>query len=197
MHILVFADIHQDWEALKKIVAKKADIYICLGDLSNRGTGLDEAGEILISLTDKLWLIPGNNETWEQTKALSKKHGFIDFHQKVIKRGDYSFAGFGYVIPTPFNTPGETEEEEFQRALKKFEGYQNLCVFLHNPPKNSVLDQTPSSLHVGSQAIRDFLEKNQPIYLFSGHIHENEGKIQRIGKTTCFGVGKKGLEIWL
>jgi len=197
MKILVFADIHQDWEALKKIVAKKADLYICLGDLSNFGQGLEEAGEVLGPLKGKLLLMPGNNETWKEIKVLCQKYGFVDFHQKVIEKGGFVFTGLGYSNLTPFNTPGEVSEEEFEKALKKFQGFKNFLLFCHNPPKDSQLDLLPNGAHVGSQAIRDFLEKNQPIYLFSGHIHENEGKIQRIGKTTCFGVGKKGLEIWL
>ena len=197
MHLLVFGDTHQDWEALRKIVVKKADLYICLGDPSNLGEGLEEAGEILAPLKEKLWLMPGNHETWEQTKALCKKHGFVDFHQKVIKQDGHSFAGFGLVTPTPFNTPGETSEEEFKKALKNFEGYQSLCLFVHNPPKNSQFDILPNGAHVGGQAIRDFIDNHSPLYSFSGHIHENEGKIERIGKTTCFSVGKKDLEIWL
>lgn len=197
MHLLVFCDIHQDWEALRKIVAKKAEIYICLGDLSNVGAGLEEAGKIMAPLKDKLWLLPGNNETPEQIGALCDKHGFLDFHQKVIEKEGFNLAGFGLVTPTPFNTPGETKEEEFQKALKKLEGYQNLCLFLHNPPKDTELDVLQNGVHVGSQAIRDFINQNSPLYSFSAHIHEHEGKIQRIGETTCFGVGKKGLEIWL
>lgn len=197
MQVLVFSDIHNDLEALKKIVVRKADIYILVGDLSTLGKGLEEGGEILASLDEKLWLMPGNSETWEQAQALCKKYGFVDFHQKVVKKGDFVFAGLGYSTPTPFNTPGEVSEEEFEKAFKNFEGYQNLCLFCHNPPKDTQLDVIPSGAHVGSQAIRKFIEKEQPIYFFSGHIHENEGKIQRIGKTTCFGVGKRGLEIWV
>lgn len=197
MKILVFSDIHDDLEALKKIVVQKADIYICLGDLSDFGKGLEEGGEILAPLGKKFWLMPGNNETWEQTQVLGKKYGFVDFHQKVIEQDGFVFAGLGYSLPTPFNTPGEVSEEEFEKALKSFKDYQSLCLFCHNPPKDSELDVIPSGAHVGSQTIREFLDRDQPIYFFSGHIHENEGKVQRIGKTTCFGIGKRGLQIWL
>lgn len=197
MKLLIFSDIHQDWESLRRITAKKADFYICLGDLSNRGVGLDQAGEILAPLKERLWLLPGNNETWEQTKNLSLKYGFIDFHQKVIKKNSFTFAGLGYSTPTPFTSLGIATEEEFREALTKFEGLENLFLFCHHPPKNTALDKVFLGSYVGSQAIRDFLEKSQPIYFFSGHVHENEGKIERIYKTTCFNVGKKGLEIWL
>ena len=197
MHLLVFADIHQDWQALRNIVAKKADLYLCLGDLTDRSQGLEKAGEILAPLGENLWLLPGNNETAAQIKSLCQKHGFFDFHQKIIKKGKFFFAGLGYSVKTPFNTPGEASEEEFEKAFKKFSGFQNLCLFAHNPPKDTQLDALPTGIHVGGQSLRDFIEKEKPIYVFSGHIHENEGKIERVGQTTCFGVGKKGLEIWL
>lgn len=197
MKVLVFGDIHQDWEALKKIVAKKADYYICLGDPTNLGVGLEEAGQMMSPLKEKLWLVPGNNETPDQIESLSKKHGFIDFHEKVIEENGFNLAGLGLVTPTPFKTPGEISEEEFEKALKKFKGLENLILFAHNPPKDTELDVLPNGMHVGNQAIKSFLENQQPLYYFCGHIHENEGKVQRIGQTTCFSVGKKGLEIWL
>lgn len=197
MQILVFCDIHQDWEALRKIVEQRPDIFICLGDLSRFGTGLEEGGRILVSLKEKLWLMPGNHEIWRQTKALCEKHGFLDFHQKIIKKDGFVFAGLGLSTPGPFNTPGEVSEGEFEKALEKFKGYQNLLLFCHHPPKKCVLDKVLSGAHAGSQAIRNFIEKERPIYFFSGHIHENEGEIERTGETTCFGVGKRGLKIWL
>lgn len=197
MKLLVFGDLHQDWQALRKITAKKADYYICLGDPSNAGQGLEEAAKIMAPLGDKLWLIPGNNETQDQIKALSEKYGFIDFHEKIIEKNGFNLAGLGLVTPTPFNTPGETGEQEFEKALKKFTGLKNLVLFAHNPPKDTELDVLPNGAHVGGQVVKTFLESQQPLYYFCGHIHENEGKVQRIGQTTCFSVGKKGFEIWL
>lgn len=197
MEIIVFSDIHQDWQALRKIVAQKADIYILDGDLSDIGRGLDSGSEILAPLKEKLWFMPGNNETWRQTKDLCQKYGFTDFHQKIIKQENFIFGGLGYSLLSPFNTPGEVNEEEFAKSLKEFTAYKNLCLFCHNPAKDTQLDILPNGLHVGSQAIRKFIEINQPIYFFSGHIHENEGKIQRLKNTTCFGLGKSGLKIYL
>lgn len=197
MKWLVFGDTHTDFQALKKVVAQKADLYICLGDLSDIGRGLAKSAAILAPLKNKLWLMPGNNEAADQVRFLCQKHGFFNFHQKMIKQKGYLLGGFGYSTPTPFNTVGEFGEKEFAQALKNFAGQKNLCLFLHNPPKETELDVIAGGVHVGSQAIKDFIIKHQPLYCFSGHIHENEGKVQRVGKTTCFGVGKKGLAIWL
>ncbi len=197
MKLLIFGDIHQDLEAVKSIIGQKADWYICHGDLSDRGQGLADAAQILAPLQEKLWLLPGNNETVDQIKSLCQQFGFTNFHQKAIRQGDHVLAGLGYTVPTPFATPGEIREEEFVRSLKQFASQKNLLLFTHDAPKATALDLISSGVHVGNQAVRDFLDQHQPLYLFSGHIHENAGKSQRLGLTTCFNVGKKGLVFWL
>lgn len=42
----------------------------------------------------------------------------------------------------------------------------------HCPPYNTDLDVIPSLRHVGSKAIKQFIEKNEPYLVLSGHIHE-------------------------
>lgn len=197
MQLFVFGDIHRDFKTLKYLVSQKAGLFICHGDLSDLGEGLEEAGEILAPLKERLWLLPGNNETCEQIQVLCQKHGFVDFHQKLIKKKNYFFAGFGYSTATPFGTPGEVRESEFAKALKKFSRQKNLVLICHSPPKDSQLDVLPSGVHVGSQAIRNFIEKEKPLYFFCGHLHENAGKKQRLGETTCFSVGKQGQRLVL
>lgn len=195
--LLIFSDIHRDWRALGEIIKEKADIYICLGDLSSWGDGLDRAGEILASLGERLWLFPGNHETESQIQTLCLQYGFTDFHKKINKLEKYHLAGFGLCSPTPFGTPGEVGEEEIAKSLDKFKGLKNLILFTHVPPKNTSLDKTSSGAYAGSLVVRKFIEERRPLYCFSGHVHENEGKKEKLGKTTCFSVGKKGIEFLL
>lgn len=197
MKLIIFGDSHQNLEAVKAIMGQKADLYVCHGDLSDRGQGLREAGKILGPLKEKLWLLPGNNETEEQAKSLCQQYGFFSFHQQMVKKDDLMLVGFGYSPPTPFETPGEISEEEFKKGLAKFSHQKNLCLFTHSPPQETELDLIGSGAHVGSQAIKDFIIQEQPLYSFSGHIHENAGKIQRIGRAACFNIGQQGLSIWL
>lgn len=198
MKLLIFSDIHQDWLRLKEIVEQEAEIFICLGDFTTFGKGFEEAVEIFKSLGEKLWLLPGNSETEEQVKKTCKENAFTFFHQQVIKKGSFNLAGFGLSNPTPFNTPGDISEKEIERGLERLKNKENLILFTHVPPKGTELDLLPDGkTHVGSQTIRDFLDKEQPLCFFSGHVHENEGKIQQVGETTCFSVGKSGLSFWL
>jgi uncharacterized protein len=68
----------------------------------------------------------------------------------------------------------------------------------HAPPKDSALDLTQSGLHVGSLAVRRFLEHwsstGRLLLSLHGHIHESPWKTGRawqvIGDVPCFNVGQ-------
>lgn len=55
----------------------------------------------------------------------------------------------------------------------------------YNPPKNWI------GKHAGSKIILDYIKRNQPRYVFCGHIHEAKGK-KKIGKTEVYNVGHSG-----
>lgn len=192
MKVLVFSDIHGDLRALERLAAQPADIYVAAGDLSTFGRGLERGGEILEPLRERVWLLPGNHETHEQTRALSERFGFFDFHRQVRTMSGVHWAGLGYSNPTPFDTPGEYTEEEIAEALATFNGLQPLYLVVHFPPHGTRLDEVAPGRHAGSRVLRAWVEQAQPRYLFCGHIHECAGRDDRLGTTQCFSVGKTG-----
>ncbi len=195
MKVLIFSDIHGDLRALERIVAQPADLYIAAGDLSTFGRGLDRCATALAGLGERLWLLPGNHETHEETKALCRRHGFVDFHRQVRLLGSTEWAGLGYSNITPFATPGEYSEEEISRALVAFDGLGPLYLVVHFPPLGTLLDEFAPGKHAGSPTLRQWVERTQPAYLFCGHIHEAAGRSDRIGATQCINVGKQGYTI--
>jgi uncharacterized protein len=194
--VLIFSDIHGDTRALEKIVAQPADVYISAGDLSTFGRGLDRCGEILRPLGQRLWALPGNHETHGQMQVFCDKFGFVDFHRQMrtlpSHAGETYWAGLGYSNITPFNTPGEYSEDEIAGALSAFEGKNPLYLVVHFPPHNSTLDEFAPGKHAGSPALREWVERVQPAFLFCGHIHETAGLRDQIGATQCINVGKQG-----
>lgn len=196
MKILIFSDIHGDLRALQKIVEQPADIYIAAGDLATFGRGLDRCGEILKPLGERLWVLPGNHETDDATRDFCLRFGFIDFHRQVrtleSKSGPIPFAGLGYSNITPFQTPGEYTEAEIADALASFNGLKSLYLVVHFPPFNTKLDEYAPGKHAGSPSLRDWVEREQPAFLFCGHIHETAGLSDTLGATQCFNVGKRG-----
>lgn len=199
MRVLLFSDIHGDLRALKKIVAQPADLYIDVGDLATFSRGLDKCGEVLKPLRQKLWVLPGNHESHAESKTLCEKFGFVDFHRQMRtlegQHGNSAWAGLGYSNITPFNTPGEYSEEEIADSLAEFKTSEPLYLVVHCPPLNTKLDECAPGKHAGSSAIRTWVEKAQPKYLFCGHIHETAGMHDLLGETQCINVGKQGYAI--
>lgn len=191
MKLLIFSDIHNDWKTLEKILSVEADFYISAGDQVSWGRGLDKAGEILKTRGDKVWVLPGNHETASQIANLCELYGLNNFHERTFDAGPWKIAGLGYSSITPFDTPGEFTEEQFEAKLAPFAKLDPLVLVCHAPPLGTALDQMKTGLHAGSKSVRAFIEKHQPAHFFCGHIHEAEGTSISIGKTQARNVGKK------
>lgn len=67
---------------------------------------------------------------------------------------------------------------------------------LHSPPRDTRCDMVGARVHVGSRAIRAFVEKVQPPLVLSGHIHESprvSGSYRdAIGRTVVVNPGQFG-----
>jgi Icc-related predicted phosphoesterase len=192
MKLLIFSDIHGDKAALEKLMAIEADYYFADGDLANWGRGLGELGPIMQKRADRMYVLPGNHESEADIVRFCEEHGLHNFHGKSIKIGEFFVAGLGYSNPTPFNTPGEYSEEELATRLGKFSGLDPLILICHTPPKGTKLDRAGEGQHYGSQAVRDFIEREQPLYFYCGHIHEAAGVQDTIGRTRGWNVGTRG-----
>ncbi|MBI2651845.1 metallophosphoesterase [Candidatus Woesearchaeota archaeon] len=141
-------------------------------------------------------------------------------HNKSIKLNkNLDIAGYSFVNPTPFRLKDwekldfegdkasqqlfleevrsiEKENgtiEEDLEELKKLSNPKKTIYVIHAPPLNTKLDIITAGVHVGSKAVREFIEKEQPLLTLHGHIHESpkmSGYWQdKIGNTTCINVG--------
>ncbi len=107
---------------------------------------------------------------------------------------------------------GNIEFETIKKDLEILTRDQDLsrAVFLfHSPPYNSYLDRAaldgkmidhvPLDVHVGSIAIRRFIEESQPFLTLHGHIHESARLtgfwMQRFNKTISFNAAHDGHEL--
>lgn len=82
--------------------------------------------------------------------------------------------------------------EELARATSAAE-----TVFvLHSPPRDTCCDVIGARAHVGSRAIRAFVERHQPPLVLSGHIHESprvsSAWRDTIGRSTIVNPGQFG-----
>lgn len=67
---------------------------------------------------------------------------------------------------------------------------------LHSPPRDTACDQVGARAHVGSRAVRAFVERLQPPLVLSGHIHESPrvsaAYRDAIGRTVVVNPGQFG-----
>lgn len=192
MKLLVFSDIHMDRRALERLMAVEADHYLCAGDLVTWARGLDTMSEVLRPLGSRLSLIPGNHESESDIARVCDEFGFENLHGRTRDLGGVTIAALGYSNPTPFSTPGEYSESELAARLEDFTAARPQILICHCPPKDTELDGAKPGAHFGSIAIRSWIESNQPLWFFCGHIHECEGNHATIGRTQGVNVGKRG-----
>ncbi len=94
-------------------------------------------------------------------------------------------------------------------ALTIDEDLSKSIFLFHGPPyqtnldqaafKGRLIDHVPVDIHVGSVAIKRFIEKKQPLITLHGHIHEStriSGSWRdKIGKTFCFSAANDGTKL--
>lgn len=194
MKIIYIVDVHKNYAAVTKAVAAAggAELLIVGGDITTAGT----ADEVTVAvegwrpLASRLLAVAGNMDSAAIDARLASLGVALDGRGVVI--GDVGFFGVSAGPKSPLHTPYEiTEEQIAARIGAGFAEVKNCRVKIfcpHAPPKDTTCDRIHSGLHVGSTAVRAFIEREQPDLVLCGHIHESRGE-DRIGKTRVVNPG--------
>ncbi len=185
MRLFLASDIHGSAGKLKSALERESfDLIILAGDLSNGSIrdvrrilrGAKSFGPVLF--------VPGNMDPpplleVEEVEGCPNLHGRVRYFE-------LKFGGLGGGNISPFSTPIELGEEEIGDILSKL-GQVDVLVS-HMPPYDTKLDVIRSGAHVGSKALREYIERVQPLLCVCGHIHESPG-IDHIGRTVLVNAG--------
>ena len=211
MRIIVCGDIHQHPEHCGNIPDPAAcDYLLAHGDLTNFG-GRDATARVIASLRrfcPRVFAQAGNLDRRGADDFLSQEG--INLHGRarlLAKGGDQLIViGLGGANPTPFFTPNELSEEAMAglldeawrraRALTPGDTDVPTLLLTHAPPHDTRLDRLKNGRHVGSKAVRTFIEKHQPTLCVCGHIHESKGE-DRLGATILFNSGAFAAGGWV
>jgi len=201
MRIIAFGDIHMEHQPLQSIPGlSQADLVLITGDLTNFGNR-EAAQEVLSAvkaINTKVYAQPGNLDDASVMAYLTELG--INLHGRGILFEDVGIFGVGGSNPTPFNTPTEFSEEEIAGLLNQgYNAVSNAKIKLmvpHAPPYNTAADLISSGIHVGSKAVREFIERMQPDFCLTGHIHEARS-VDRIGKTVVLNPGMLAKGGWI
>jgi Icc-related predicted phosphoesterase len=196
MKILAFTDIHGSYKKVEEIIKlEHAQVVLIGGDLTNVGT-IKEA-EIAISqfqsVSKNLLAVTGNMDLPRHDDLFSQMGISLNGNGVIIN--GVGFFGASASPFSPLHTPNEISEETILKMLKQ--GYQYIkgakikIMVSHAPPYGSKVDITHSGIHVGSTAVREFIEDEQPDVVICGHIHEARGQ-DVLGKTKIVNCGQAG-----
>jgi Icc-related predicted phosphoesterase len=103
-----------------------------------------------------------------------------------------------------------TIEQDLERLVGD-DDLSNAIMLFHSPPYSTKLDRAdlngktinhaPVDVHVGSIAVKRFIESRQPLITLHGHIHESPRLTgswkERIGRTMAFSAAHDGPELAL
>jgi len=193
--IFGFADFHGNTESVKRasdlISVEQPSLVVIAGDLANRNMRLAKhALEDLSKSVQKVLFVPGNMDdpalaNWRDTERIVCIHAKRAVHDGTV------FVGLGGAVRSPFMTPFEFGEAEASRELAQAvqsSFCQNVVLVSHCPPKNTKLDLAGGIRHVGSEAVRRFIEERKPLLVICGHIHEAQG-VDSIEQVPVVNVG--------
>lgn len=201
MKFLVLSDIHGNLENIDKLDEqfKSVDAVLFGGDFAKFGE--TETGkpvlDNLITKHENIFSVIGNCDEPEFLEKIENAdicvQNTITFHEGLV------FGGAGGGTKFSGDTPNEREEDEilsdFSMIDSSAENYvdengkwNNLVLIMHNPPKDTECDKIPNGIHVGSQKLREYIEKYEPVLVITGHIHESAG-ISKVGESTIINPG--------
>ncbi|MBU1199211.1 MAG: metallophosphoesterase family protein [Nanoarchaeota archaeon] len=190
MIILAFVDTHGDVNALKKLKKKsaKADLVICAGDMTIFEGHMSKMLKEIDSFNKPVLVLHGNHESEERLREACKKHNnLIYFHKDFYEKENILFVGYG---GGGFALTDKEFEKFAEKIIKKKEGKKLVMVF-HGPPYGNKTDMILGE-HAGNKSYTKFIKEEKPMIVICGHLHENDGAQDKIGKTIVINAGHQG-----
>jgi hypothetical protein len=164
------------------------------------------ADERLDGVEVRCYVCPGNDDSMATDDVIRRSKRVELAEGRLVDLGEgFSMVSSGWSNLTPWHTFRELPEPELAAKIEAMipaDGDMNRTVFnFHCPPYASGLDEAPevdddlnvkdagrSLVPVGSTAVREAIERHQPLLSLHGHIHESKGTA-RLGKTLSINPG--------
>ncbi|MHB1998934.1 MAG: metallophosphoesterase family protein [Solirubrobacteraceae bacterium] len=155
----------------------------------------------------RCFLMPGNDDPPGVDQTIEAAGRVEACDERIVSFDRHQMVSLGYSNRTPFHSPRELDEDELYRRVdalaSQLEDPSQAIFNLHVPPYDSTLDTAaqldedlgvvmlgsePKMIPVGSTAVRELIERHQPLLSLHGHVHESPGA-KRIGRTLCINPG--------
>ncbi|MBN2476043.1 MAG: metallophosphoesterase [Pirellulales bacterium] len=192
MRLLCLTDLHGSRHALERILAAAPtpDLILLGGDLTDFGSP-DDAQTIVQQAQAsgvEVLAVAGNCDSAEIERRLTELGVALNGRGLVCQA--VALQGLSAMPPWLSRMYHFTEDELaglLEAGYAPLDGTTPHVVLSHAPPRD-VLDRTARGKHVGSTALRAFVQRTQPALVVCGHIHEARG-VGRLGPTTVVNCG--------
>jgi uncharacterized protein len=187
-----------------QLAAERLSAWIDFAEQRLKGTGV------------RMYLTGGNDDSTDILEVIRReaRENIIACEDEVVSLDDdgHTMLSLGLSNPTPWHTPREASEEVLAEHIEKMvagiSDFERVVFNLHAPPIDSTLDTcpkldwsqdppsvvtsggTPVLYGAGSTAVRQAIEKYQPLLSLHGHIHETRAYV-RIGRTMAVNPGSE------
>jgi Icc-related predicted phosphoesterase len=187
-------------DLFREVVTASVARWVALADERLRGSGV------------RLIAYPGNDDEPWVDDVLAASAVIENADGRVVDLGDHELVGMAWANVTPFHSPRELPEAELEARLEALIATMHAprrAIFaLHCPPVNSGLDMAPKLRErdgelqvvaaaghtvlepVGSFAVRNVIERHQPLLGAHGHVHESRA-VAKVGRSLCFNPGSE------
>jgi uncharacterized protein len=168
---------------------------------------LELAEERLAGTDVRCFVMPGNDDPPSLEEVIDSAPLVESCDEKVVRFDGYQMLSLGYSNRTPWDSPRELDETDLLKRIvalaDQIDDHTSAVWNLHVPPHASQLDtaaeldedfnlvlvgKQPHMIPVGSSAVREAIERYQPLVALHGHIHESPGATH-IGRTLCLNPG--------
>ena len=153
----------------------------------------------------RIFVCPGNDDEMEVDDVVRESDVVELGEGRMVEIEGFTMISTGWSNHTPWNTHREETEEKLGERIeamaRNITDPSHAIFNLHCPPYRSGLDEAPAIdadlklLHggralrpVGSTAVRQAIDKHQPLLSLHGHIHESKGAV-KLGKTLAINPG--------
>jgi uncharacterized protein len=166
---------------------------------------MNMASEKLRGSGVRIFVCPGNDDEMEVDDVVRESDVVELGEGRIVDIDGFRMISTGWSNHTPWNTHREETEdklgERIEAMAKQIDDPTRAIFNLHCPPYRSGLDEAPAIdadlklMHggralrpVGSTAVRQAIDKHQPMLSLHGHIHESKGAV-KLGKTLAINPG--------
>lgn len=194
MVIVGVTDVHGDIGCVEAISGelRAADCVLLGGDLTHFGqtAAVERVLKAFRKYNDRLFAVAGNCDYPAVEQHLDALG--VNLHGRSITHNRVAFVGVGGATPGPTQTPNEITEKQVQDTLAACGAQLTsdcpTVLVSHNPPLNTCMDKVGPGMHVGSEAVRSFIDRHKPLLCLTGHIHEATG-LERLGDSVVVNPG--------